>query len=95
MEITIHVSGPLAQALRQEDQSDAEWGELTRTIAALNARLEPLPPGIGEPESPSTVAVEVPDTVDSAEAVDRLRQCSGVESAYLKPSAEPPSGPPP
>jgi hypothetical protein len=89
MLITVHLTPPAAAAMR------GKWStvesNLRETLDELGVQLEPLHPGVSDPDLAGQFFASVDDA--SAEAVCiRLRGHAAVEAAYTKPAGSPPDG---
>jgi hypothetical protein len=64
--------------------------DLAAVAAELGSRLEPMHPGVVDPELSRFFVLEVPDRQTAERAAVRMQQSPSVESAYWKPMDEAP-----
>ena len=58
--------------------------------ADVARQLEPVHPGIDDPELSNTFRVRVPDAKSAAKVVEAVRKVPSVAAAYIKPQDEAP-----
>ena len=83
----MEVTPELARVLRAKAE---EAGSNSEALGVPEVTLEPLHPGVDDPEFARYFVAQLPDEATAEEAVRRLRARPGVVSAYVKPSGEPP-----
>jgi hypothetical protein len=84
--IVLKINPKLADRLA--DRSAPDVAELHKALAVSGATLGAPTGTVGESRQYFSVTGVEPQRVD--EMLDRLRNVSGVEAAYVKPSDEPP-----
>ena len=87
MQVTVLVRpGPAGRP----GESDPAVQELRQAVADLGVELQPMHPGVRDPQLARYFVLEVPDSATAEQAIARLRGTPSVEAAYVKPAAEPP-----
>jgi hypothetical protein len=61
-----------------------------KVLGKLAGQLEPVHPGIDDPELANTFRVRVPDAKSAAKVVEAVRKVPSVAAAYIKPQDEAP-----
>jgi hypothetical protein len=87
VEIVVEVTPELARLLRDEPEA---FGRHDDVLGLPEITLEPLHPGVEDPEFARYFVAQLPDEATVEDAIRRLRERAGVVSAYVKPGGEPP-----
>ena len=85
IQITVQVSADVAASLHPGGQPAAKSQELLQTVEDLGVALVPVHPGASDPYLAPYFTIEVPDTETAERTIERLRQSTAVEAAYIKP----------
>lgn len=88
MQVIVQVSADIARALHQLIPPTDESEQLLRIVRTCARTLEPMHRDTDNPNLQSYFTVEVPDRATAELTIDRLRQITGIEAAYVKPSDE-------
>jgi hypothetical protein len=86
MQVNIEVSPEVARALHTQPSRDPASRELLRITKELGVQLEPLFPGVRDPELESHFSLEVPDPTTADRVLDRLKVSPAIRAAYVKPA---------
>ena len=89
-EVILRVQPEVAQVLHHGQSPTNQSAELLRVVQELGLSLQPIHPGIDDAELMRYFALQVPNSALGEEVSRRLRQCSAIDAAYVKPQAEPP-----
>lgn len=91
MYITVQLCEGLAQDLTRRQPRLADTRRLREVLSELQVTLQPLHPGVDDPELGRQFYVSVPHEQQAEEIAERLRQSGVVEAAYVKPPDAAPS----
>jgi len=75
-------------SLCQRSPHTAESSELLSIIEALGVTLEPMHPGVTDPNLMEYFTVKVSSTEAAQRVINHLRQSKAIEAAYIKPADE-------
>ena len=90
VDVILRVQPEAARELHRGHPPTSQTAELLRVLQELGLTLHPIHPGIDDADLMRYFALQAPDAARGEEASRRLRQCSAIEAAYVKPPAEPP-----
>lgn len=90
MQVIVKILPDTARALSQRGSLTPKSEEPLRMAEALGVTIAPMHPGTSEPDLITYFIVEVPDSETAQRVINRLRQSTEIEAAYLKPPDEPP-----
>lgn len=93
VEISVQIVVDVARVLHQQAPPTSGSQKLTQVLQELGVALEPVHPGMQEPELIKWFTINVPDRVTAERVVTRLLEGDMVEAAYVKPPAEPAQSP--
>lgn len=90
MQVSVRVQPDVAPAFQGTDAPPAEVNDLRLELEALGVGLEPMHPGIDDPELATYFTVEVPDDDEeiAAQVLVVLSESALVDAAYVKPPDE-------
>lgn len=89
MYVTVRVRPDVVAALRDRRLARPDIRDALRTIDELDLSLEPMHPGIDDPQLASYFQVDVPDQRTADRVAAKLRTSPAIEAAYVKPREEP------
>ena len=84
VQITLQLTGDLAREVQEGKSSIVE------VVQQLGLRIEQLHPETPDPLLKRFFIMQVHNAADAEKVMSQLRQCHGVEAAYVKPPGEPP-----
>ena len=70
--------------------SKNQLAAIRSAVGKLALKLEPMHPGINNPELANTFRVQAPDAKIAARVVEAVRKLPSVAAAYIKPQDEAP-----
>jgi hypothetical protein len=88
VQVTVQVSPRAAKGLRDPASATPEAEELRGRVEQLGLSLQEMHPGTEDPALAEFLIIEVPDPQTGERVATALRDCPGVEAAYMKPSDE-------
>lgn len=93
--ITLQVTAETAQALRDAVVAQSEGGSRSLPVPSavqlvrdLGVELQPLHPGTSDSELQRFFIVTMEDGERVNQVLESLRECHGIEAAYVKPPDE-------
>ena len=86
MQVVVMLTAEAAAAVR-DSSSAPESKQLRDTVARLGVHLTPMHPGATHPILIPYHQIELPTKEAADEAIRALRECPGVEAAYLQAEA--------
>jgi len=89
MQITMRLRPDVAEDVQKGTQSGPSK-ELFQTARELGISLQAMHPDTNDPNLMSYFVINIAASNDAELIAQRLRQCPGVEAAYLKPADEAP-----
>jgi hypothetical protein len=88
MQVTVVVDPKEAIQLQKPQPTSPASRNLLRAAKELGVVLEPMHPGQTHRLLAPYFTVEVPNKDEAEKVIARLRNCEGIETAYIKPPAE-------
>lgn len=88
MQITVQLEAETAHQLRHRQPPSGATRELLSVTGEFDVKLQPVHPGMTDPELAKYYSVEVADGELGDEIRAKLARCQGVEAAYVKPADE-------
>jgi hypothetical protein len=88
MKITVRLKMAEALAFQRDKASTPVLQEILQTLDELGLTLTPIHPGAADPLLAPYFTVKVRDVDRIEQVIERLRQFSAVEAAYVKPPAD-------
>lgn len=83
--VTVLVQRDSVSAVSERQPASRVARDLLRTADELGVSLEPMHPGVADPELAGYFTVDVPDEELAQQVIARLRACEAIEAAYIKP----------
>lgn len=90
MDISLEVSTEAAQALHHLAPENSASVALQTIAKQLGVTIQPMHPGIDDPELIRNFYIEAATEEEADSIVDTFLECPAVEGAYIKPEGEPP-----
>ncbi|QZZ20028.1 hypothetical protein J5X98_22480 [Leptothermofonsia sichuanensis E412] len=84
MQVIVKVSTDVTDNLYQAGSRN-QTEELLEALNDFGLALQPMHPGVTDPELRSYFTVAAPDPVTAQQVIDRLQPMNAVEAAYVKP----------
>ncbi len=88
MQVTVRVRSGSTPMAHQRLPVSGTAEELVRIANEFGVTVEPVHPGVQDPQLASYFTVRVPDGPTAERVIQRLRQSDRVEAAYVKPADE-------
>jgi hypothetical protein len=89
LQVTIQIAEKAAEALMRKGTS-AVANKIQSAVKKLGYSIQPMHPGVDDPELLKHFYISVPDERSGEEVSAKLREMPGIEAAYFKPPGAPP-----
>ena len=91
MEVIIQMQKAVAAEMRKPKPCASIAGAVTDLVKELDVDLQPLHPTVQDATLQVFFVIIAPDQTTGDKVAKRLRDCTGIEAAYVKPLSEEPS----
>ena len=88
MDITLIVANDVATELGKRVATSSEVDEILSVAGRFGASIKSTHPDVDDPDLGKSFTVEVGADADESLLLESLRDCGGVEAAYVKPADE-------
>ncbi len=88
VQITVQVRLDTARALHDPWLASPAADELAAVVGQLGATVEPVHPGVDDPQLATYFTVEAANMIGAEQLLDRLRSHPAILAAYIKPADE-------